>query len=123
MPNDACDDPVTAASAAELGWGDSTVELQTAIGCVDPGGPALQLNSSQEAIHAARQDFFNRPEIAVARIAGELHPEPVTMHDAAHLPGRDEDAVLHAFDAQEAVARTICAHDAFNDAGHRSAVV
>jgi hypothetical protein len=44
----------------------------------------------------------------------QLHLQAITVHDPVHFLGRDEHAVLHPIYAQETVASTISADDAFN---------
>src|SRR5207244_324403 len=48
-------------------------------------------------------------------IAAHANARPISMHQAAHLARREEDAVAHSFDAQKTVACAMRADGAFDD--------
>src|ERR1700736_479486 len=108
------DNPVSATGSVEVTVRNRTVQLQTAVGGVDPGVSALHIHRSQEFFDATGDDLLDGSQPAITGVLRQLHLEAIAVHDSPHFIRRNEDAVLHPFDAQEAVAGTVSAYDAFN---------
>ena len=115
MAGDPCDHPVTGARAVQIRWSDRAAQLQPPVRGVHPGAAALYLHRPKECSDAALDYFLHRARPAIRRIAGDLHPQAVSVHHAAHLRRAQEDTLLEAFHAQETVAGAIRTHRTFDD--------
>src|SRR6266702_2798551 len=107
VPRYARDDPVAAARSVEVTVRDRTVELQTAVGGVDPCGATLHINRSQEFFDSPGNDLLDGSQPTVTGVLSQLHLEAIAVHDSPHLIGRDEHVVLHPLHTQETVAGAV----------------
>src|SRR5262245_34582854 len=109
------DSPVAIARAVQILRRYGAPKLQSPIGSVDPTCTAVNLDGAQERADTAAHHFEHIAEPTIARVLAHAYASAIAMHDAAHLPWRQEDAFVHAFDAQESVPRAVRAHDSFDD--------
>ena len=112
------DDPVAAPSTVQITVRNRTVQLQTAVGGVDPGGLTLHIHRSQEFFNATRDDLFDGSQPSITRVLRQLHLQAIAVHDPLHLIWRDEHTILHPLHAQKAIAGAVGAYDAFNYAAY-----
>ena len=104
------DDPVAAARAVEVLRRDHAPQLQPPVGRTHPGRAAGDLHGAEERMYAALEHLVDHARPAIGRIARDLHPHAIAVHDAAHLRRREEHTVLETLDAQEAITGAIGAH-------------
>ena len=115
VPCDPGDHPVTGTRAVQVVRGDRAAQLQAPVGGTHPRTAALDFHRTEEGGHATLEDLLERAGPAVGRIAGDLHPQAIPVHDAAHLRRRQEDALLEAINLEEAIAGAVGADGPLDD--------
>ena len=109
------DHPVAMARAAEFVRRHQAAHADAPVRRRHERRAAVDFQRSDECLGGVLEDLFEASRIAAIAAALHGHAHAVAVHDAGHLRRRQEHGLFLAFDAHEAEAGAIGAHDAFGD--------
>jgi hypothetical protein len=119
ITGDGRDDPVAVARAADVVRRHEAAHADTPVGRGDECGSSVDFERADECLRGVLEDLLELAGIAAVAATLDRDTHAIAVHDAVHLRRRQEDRILLSFDAHEAEARAVGAHDAFGGAPMR----